>query len=396
MMYEIWIRDSQLDRIAPVLNFTKLTLNMNFNDVGKWILELPPEETESINKLLEVRREGNGLGGIIVTRDGNIIFSGPIRNIEMNEDWSSDEDNGSFIVYGIDDTGLLATRMAVPPVPEDGQYRFHRGTGIGYDVVTGSSETCMLHLVENNIGYLAVDGRAIPLLATTTDGLKGTTITVRSRYDYLIDKLKEAALSGGLGFRVIQSYDDFFEIPVLLFEVFEPEDVTGTVVFSKERRNLSGYKYHVEAPEGNYILCGGGGENTARYFVGTGDEPSRLLYGTIEYFLDQRQTTVEAELLQALYNELEERTEKTRLEIYPIDVEGTRFMEDYDLGYKATVEVQGETIHDVIRSVQITLDKDGEIITPFVGTPGTYIGTAFRLFDDYRRLQGRVGKIERR
>lgn len=394
-MYEIWIRDSFLDRIAPIINYTKLTLQMNFNDVGKWILELPPEETETINTLLEVRREGDGLGGIIVTRDGDIIFSGSIRNIEMNEDWSGDGDQGSFTVMGIDDTGLLATRMAIPPNPL-GVYNFHRGTGIDYDVVTGKAETCMLHLVENNIGYLAVDSRAIPLLATTTDGLKGPTITVRSRYDNLIDQLKTCALSGNLGFRVIQSYDDFLGIPILLFEVYEPEDVTETVVFSKERRNLSGYHYSVEAPEGNYILCGGGGEGTARYFVGTGDEPSRLLYGTIEYFLDQRQTTVESELLQALYNELEERTEQTELEIYPLDVEGTRFMVDYDLGYQATVEVSGESIQDVIRSVQLTLDKDGDVITPTVGTPGAAVGTTFRLFDQYRRLQGRVGKIERR
>jgi hypothetical protein len=42
-----------------------------------------------------------------------------------------------------------------------------------------------------------------------------------------------------------------------------------------------------------------------------------VLYGTIEYFLDQRQTTVEDELLQSLYNELEEHTEKTQFEIYP-------------------------------------------------------------------------------
>jgi hypothetical protein len=70
----------------------------------------------------------------------------------------------------------------------------------------------------------------------------------------------------------------------------------------------------------NGHITGGGGEDTARYFLGTGDEPSRLLYGTIEYFLDQRQTTVESELLQALYNELEERTEKAEFELYPLDV----------------------------------------------------------------------------
>src|SRR5690606_25952910 len=104
----------------------------------------------------------------------------------------------------------------------------------------------------------------IPLLATTVDGEKGQNITVRSRYNNLIEKLQECALTSGLGFRVIQSYDEFFGIPVLLFEVYEPEDLTSTVVFSKERRNLGGYRYYVEAPEGNYILCGGGGEEEAR------------------------------------------------------------------------------------------------------------------------------------
>lgn len=307
-MYEIWIRDSSLYRVAPVLRFEKLELQMNFNDVGKWILEIPPEETETINQILSVRNEGEGLGGIIVTRDGEIIFSGPIRNIDRTEDWTG-EDSGSFVVYGTDDTGILFRRLAVPPAP-DTTYNFHRGTGIDYDVVTGAAETCMLHFVENNIGYLAVNTRIVSLLATTTDGLKGPNITVRSRYDNLIDKLKECALSGGLGFRVIQTFDDFFGIPILLFEVYEPEDLTETIVFSKERRNLSGYRYSVEAPEGNYILCGGGGEGTSRYFLGTGDEPSRVLYGTTEYFLDQRQTTDETELLQSLYNELEERTER--------------------------------------------------------------------------------------
>jgi hypothetical protein len=390
-MYEIWIRDTALDRIAPIINFTKLTINMNFNDVSKWLLEIPPEETETIRTLLQVRREGNGLGGIIVTKDGEIIFSGPIRSIDMDEDWISED--GNFTTGGIDDTGLLATRMAIPPNP-DGVYNFHRGIGVGYDVFTGAAETCMLHLVENNAGYLAVPSRAIPLLATTVDGEKGQNITVRSRYNNLIEKLQEAALSSGLGFRVIQSYDEFFGIPVLLFEVYEPEDLTSTVVFSKERRNLAGYRYYVEAPEGNYILCGGGGEEEARYFVGTGDEPSRLLYGTIEYFLDQRQTSVESELLQALYNELEERTEKAEFELYPLDVEGSQFMIDYKLGDRATAEVNGEILQDVIRSVQIVLDEKGETIIPTIGTPG--VGTTFRLFGDYRRLQGRVGKIEKR
>jgi hypothetical protein len=69
-------------------------------------------------------------------------------------------------------------------------------------------------------------------------------------------------------------------------------------------------------------------------------------------------------------------------------------MEDYKLGDKATAEVNGEILQDVIRSVQIVIDEKEETITPTVGTPG--VGTTFRLFDEYRRLQGRVGKIEKR
>jgi hypothetical protein len=77
-----------------------------------------------------------------------------------------DTDAGSTLVLP------LFRRLAVPPAP-DTTYNFHRGTGIDYDVVTGAAETCMLHFVENNIGYLAVNTRIVSFLATTTDGLKG-------------------------------------------------------------------------------------------------------------------------------------------------------------------------------------------------------------------------------
>ena len=391
-MYEIWIRDRYLERIGAISHFTKLELNMRFNDAGKWILELPIEATDAINLIIEARRQGGGIGGIIVSRDGHIIFSGPIRNIEMAEEWTGSGE-GKFVAYGIDDTGLLATRLAMPP-NQAGRYRPGAGTGIGYDVFTGPVESALIHLVLKNGGAEAEDGREIYLLATNPDEGRGPVVTVRSRYDNLLEKLKEVALLGGLGFRVVQEFDDFFGINLLVFQIYQPQDVTREVVFSKARRNLAGYRYYVEAPEANFIIVGGGGEETDRYFAYTADEPSRVLYGTIESFLDQRHTTDQAELLQALYAELEERTEKTELEIKPLDAEGTQFSKDYRLGDKATVEVQGEKIHDVIRAIDLVITPDGENVTPIVGTPG--VGTSFRLFDDFRRLQGRVGKIERR
>jgi hypothetical protein len=58
------------------------------------------------------------------------------------------------------------------------------------------------------------------------------------------------------------------------------------------------------------------------------------------------------------------------------------------------VVVKGEVITDVVRGVTISLKEDGEEIVPTIGTPG--VGTKFRLFDQYRGLWARVGKLERR
>src|SRR5690606_20278260 len=135
----------------------------------------------------------------------------------------------------------------------------------------------------------------------------------------------------------------------LEFQVYEPTDKTSSVIFSNELKNLGSYRYKVEAPESNFVIVGGGGETEARIFRYAGDEPSRTLYGTWESFKDQRHTSNTTEVDQALYTELEEKTEETELEIQPLDISPTRYLTDYQVGDKATVVVKGERIQDIIR-----------------------------------------------
>ena len=387
--YTIYIRDRNFQRVGVVTQYNKLELNMIFNDVGGWVLDMPDTEKAGAELLKTVRAQGGGLGGIIVERNGEVIFSGPVHGLESTANYLDDQTAENITFWGTDDTGLLMMRLAMPPRPTDNQYGAFAGVGAGYDVVTDKAETVMIHLVQANGAAGTIPPRVINGLTTLPDQGRGSTVTIRSRYHPLLEKLQEAASTGGLGFRVIQRAPG-----QTVFEVYEPQDKANTVIFSRDFGNLAGYRYKVEKPKTNFVIVGGGGEEEARVFRYSGDEPSRSLYGTWETFLDQRHTSEPTELDQAMYEKLYEETETIELEIQSINVRPTCFMTDYVLGDKATVVIKGEQISDIIRSINITLTKDeGEVITPTIGTPG--VGTSFRLFDPYRNLEARVGNLEK-
>jgi hypothetical protein len=379
MMYNIYIRDRNLNRVAEVKEYNKFEVTLNFNDVGKWVLTMP-DGTPEAKAIRNVRAQGLGLGGIVVERNNEFLFSGPIRNIRATADWL-DDDGDTLIVEGTDDNGLLVTRLAMPP-----PYIAQAGTGIGYDEFLGPAESAMIRLVTKNM--IEPPQRRIPGVTVSTDQERGSNITIRSRYHTLLEKLQEAGRYDDLGFRLIQKETS------LLFEVYEPQNKVQSVVFSRERGNLGGYDYAVNAPAANFVIGGGQGEEEARIFAYAGDEPSRALYGTIEAFDDQRNVPTQAELVEIILNDIVEMTEDIRFEFQPLETINTRFMRDYQIGDRVTVEIEGEVIQDLIRGVTIQVDTNDETITPVIGTPG--VGTSFRLFDKVRNLEGRIGRIEKR
>src|SRR5690606_23232584 len=106
-----------------------------------WVLEMPHDETSGAEIMKTVRAQGGGLGGIIVERDGQVIFSGPIQGLEASGSYESDDNSETITFFGTDDTGLLLSRLAMPPHPVTGQYEALGGTGAGYDVFTGKAES---------------------------------------------------------------------------------------------------------------------------------------------------------------------------------------------------------------------------------------------------------------
>jgi hypothetical protein len=185
----------------------------------------------------------------------------------------------------------------------------------------------------------------------------------------------------------------------LQFQVYQPSDKSATAIFSAGRGNLSAYEYSEQGPEVNFIYIGGAGTGTTRTFREHGLPTSIVRWGArIEDFIDGPDSTDITELDQAIDAELDQHAEQSSLSLTPMDTDALAFLDDYGLGDKVTAIVDGEPIQDIVREVHITLTPDGaEQITPTIGTPGqSNNSAALGVFDELRRLQARVKKLEGR
>lgn len=368
-MYQIYVRDKSLNRVAQVEDYTSLEFIPRFNAIGSWVLDLP---TDSIAAREIVKDQA----GIIVVKNGVTLFSGPVK--KPNRKWNMTQD--TITVSGKDDNVHLLNLAYPEPM---GAFATK-----DYDVRAGKAETIMKQYVDVNIGPNALSQRR-ELTLEVDKGL-GSTVTGRGRFHTLLELFQSLALAGGdLGFRVIQVQNQ------LQFQVYQPADKTKSAFFNPLLGNLADFDYSVEAPEANFVIVGGGGEGVNRILLQKEDSASVLKYGRIESFIDRRDTEDIAELEQAMIEELVSKGEKKSLSITPIDTPQLMFGRDYNLGDKVSVVLPEETIQDVIREIKITLSPNGETISPVIGTPESVSGAFSGFFNRLNKLAKRVSHIER-
>lgn len=407
-MYQIYVRDQYLNRVAEVEDYQNLDVILRFNTTGSWALTLPFD-------CLAAKELVKRKAGIIVKRNGETIFSGPVTR--RNRKWDGEGDK--LTISGTDDLKWLECSLGFPSDPPY--------TTKAYDVRTGVAETIIREYVEENIGASARAERQLPGLILAADEGRGNKVTGRARFHTLLELNQKLALAGGdLGFRLVQGISNHLQ-----FQVYEPTDKTSTVIFSPLLGNLLSFEYETEDAEANYVIVGGGGEGSERIFVEKGDSSSITKYGRIESFVDQRNTEDIDELWQSADEELLEKAEKTSLRISPIDTEALAFGRDYNLGDKVSVvltqpneivEIEQlyyflsayqttpivmnervrkiqeklEVIQDVIREVNISITPDGEVISPSIGTPESGGKQVLGIFDKMRKIRKRISNLERR
>src|SRR5215207_3779796 len=132
--YDVWLRDINNRRIERLDAWTSLTAILRFNGVGTWNLEVPTSSILS-NYITKT-------GGIIITRDGETIFSGSVST-------DYERTTESVKVSGEDDNAILRTPARPTPSLTHGPYPDE------YDVTTGVASTIMISLVNRNIGPAA-------------------------------------------------------------------------------------------------------------------------------------------------------------------------------------------------------------------------------------------------
>lgn len=376
----VLLRDPSGARVGEVDDYLQLQYVSRHQDIGSWVLDL-----DAASPALDVLREPRS--GIEVVRNGTLVFSGPRTKLRR----ARSSGNDTVTVSGADDSVWLARRLAHPQpgssAPSGGVY----GT-TAFDARTGQASTILRQYANVNAGPGAVVARRVAGLTLGVDPLVGSTVTGEGRWQVLLELMQGLAVAGGdLGFGIVSDGTGG-----LLFDVYQPTDRSASAVFSAEMGNLGDFDYSLDAPTGNYVVGGGGGELTARTIVESSDSTSITTWGRVEFFRDRRDTTNTTEISQTLSEELAAQAEKRAATINPVDTPLLTYGVHYFLGDQVTAVIDGVSFAEVVREVKVTVAGNGETVQPTLATPGAGPASLPDLFAAAKRLTTRVANLERR
>ncbi|MFF2852694.1 siphovirus ReqiPepy6 Gp37-like family protein [Streptomyces sp. NPDC058001] len=381
----VYVRNSTLQRIGQVDDYTSLNVIPRHNAIGAFTLEIAADSDKA-----SLLVEGNGL--IIRTATGDHVMSGPIRTVDWTRS-SSDGGGGKLTIGGTDDTEVLA-RYACWPSP---------GSAIGsqsasvYKISAAAAETAMRTLVNVNAGPGALASRKHALLTLAADGLHGGPLVREvNQFDNLLTVLQDIANAAGLGFRVVQVG------AALQFQVYAPTDRSGTARFSFGLGNLTDASYTTTPPTCTRAIVVAGGGSSPRVCK-TYDRPDPLFPGLVlEQFVDQ--TSVDtasvdlaAQMDQAGAEALTNGAGQGSLSISPIDIPNLRYGRDYSVGDTVSAQLRGGAWYtDVVR--EVTLASSADNGTTVKATVGGDTGTNIvaRIYQHLAQVKKDVGRLKTR
>jgi hypothetical protein len=382
--YGLYVRDVSGRLQAAIEDFHDLEVTLRHNAVGGWRLTLPTQSPAC--KAL------NFGGGIVVIRNGVTLLSGDVRGMDRN--WTANGD--TTIADGPDDLTLLADELAFPDPTQSAPNGSNQYATQVADVQgLAAAETVIKSYVNRNIGPGAVATRQRYGLVMAANLGRGNNVTGRARFQPLLDLVQELATTGNVGISLKQT--NIGTGFTRQFDVYVSVDQTGTAIFSADLGTLSSFRQTLRASEANYFVAGGGNEGVNRIFREGGDVAAQALYGRIVQFIDRRDTTVVAELDQAIAEAITSKAQKAELQLTPLETGAVAYGTDYNLGDQVAVIMDGITTTDLVRTVVITLSTDkAETVTPYVGSASMADKYVAKLFRALKSQDARLRNLERR
>ncbi|MFE9286721.1 siphovirus ReqiPepy6 Gp37-like family protein [Streptomyces olivaceus] len=381
----VYVRNSTLERIGQVADYTQLTVVPRHNAIGAMTMEIAAD-----SPMTPLLAEGNGL--IVKTMDGDTVMSGPIRTV----DWSrseSDAGGGKLTVGAVSDDELLARYTCWPsPTAVIGSQ-----SASVYKIDVAAAETGMRNLVNLNVGPGALSSRRNPLLTLAANGAHGPALVREvNQFDNLLTVLQDVAEAAGLGFRVVQVGSG------LQFQVFEPADLSRTARFSFGLGNLTDANYTTTPPTCTRAIVVAGGGTSPR-ICKTYDRVDPLFPDLVlEQFVDQ--TSVDsasvdlvAQMDQAAEEALTRGAGQGSLSISPVDLPLLRYGRDYNVGDTVSAQLRGGSWYtDVCREVTLTSSTAGSSVKATVGGDSTGESVVARIYSYIAQIKKDVGRVKTR
>lgn len=385
--YTVLVTDEDLVILGdPITDWITLDVTLRFNEPGSGLVELPGREN-----LREQLVPGCRIVVIRYTHEtgGEILLSGPMEQfLHERSDNGENAGIGRITVHFGDDLAKVVARQTYPnPAQTPDTQTTEAWT------YTGNAELALRDLVNLNAGPGALVARRVPQLALGTLASVGTSVTVTAdRMQPLGEVAREIAQVGGeLGFRTRQSGGQ------ILFEVYDPPDVSTTARFGFNLGNLKYIGYELSAPKATTVIAGGQGDvgEPSRALVERNNTVDEAAWGRYETLHSTSgEDTAKAEDEADL--KLAEAAPTIRIATSIADNEQQQYGVHYGLGSKVAIEVAtGVEIVDVVRTVHIQAwATAGSIISATVGSQAA--NTAPSWASKITTLEERLGRLERR
>ncbi|WP_031039917.1 Gp37-like protein [Streptomyces sp. NRRL F-5650] len=393
MAIQLLVTDRNLDFLGdPIVGWSKLSCDLNYRAPASGSVVLPARP-----EVMELLQPGNRM---VLMRDGGIWCAGPLEAPQDPYVWDLEENAGVGTVTArwTDDLGRIAGYLTYP----------HPGVHFPFQVTerdqmwtrTANSEAVIRELVSLTCGPTALAERRIERLVLDAVAGVGTTRTLSTRLEPLLDACRTLAVPDGLGFRTRQVGDE------IRFGVYQPTDRTATARFSAGLGNLRRVEFTLSAPLATSELVMGG-EDPAQQ-VPAGDPPNHREYTEVmsgaqadwyrvEKLVQSRgKTNFDGELTQDGVLALGNDNPQASLATVAVDTEDLRAGRDYGLGDLVSVVLPtGLEIADVVQSIGLIAEPNsGELVTTVIGNSDKT--TLTRMVWTVRDLAYRLGQLEGR
>jgi hypothetical protein len=301
--------------------------------------------------------------GVILFRDNVQVMSGSLTAIKRGSSVST--------VSGVADTSVLGDRVLFPdPTKTIDQQP------VAYDDRSGAAETVLLEYINANIGPGALSTRQLTSLRLPATQGRGTSVSISSRLEALLDTVQDIAEMGGLHVEIVHKEDT--SGPYLMLTIRPTTDRSANVGFGTQGSFTGGvvgsdWSYTLSRPTVTRAIVAGGGIGADRVFVESSSSDAESAWGAVvEELVDERSTTDNTQLTQAGTDALSSGANPVSVSFSISDSPDLQYRRDWFVGDKVAVSVDDLNLTDVVREVTTTVQvQEGsptETVSAVVGS----------------------------